>query len=156
MRPNYLVIAAAGAALAGCTTTPRDDSDAMARALVGEWVYERNDDGCASTTLEEYRADGRYTSTVESCDIVSDGFGIFDYGWYIANEHLCFVEIEEQYKDTVKRPKYYREKYLDAVKRGYTDDHCFWRVGKITARTITMIPRDPERKPFTMRRESWD
>jgi hypothetical protein len=56
----------------------------------------------------------------------------------------------------VKRPKYYREKYLEAVKRGYSDDYCGWRVSKVTARTITLVPRDPERKPFTMRRESWD
>ena len=59
----------AGAALlAGCTATPRDDSDAVRRALVGKWVYERNDDGCESTTYTVYRADGRLTSTVESCD----------------------------------------------------------------------------------------
>jgi len=155
MRPNYWFFVAAAAALAGCATTPRDDSDAMARALVGKWVYERNDDGCASTTYEEYRADGRLTSTIDSCDIISDGFGIFIYGWYIADEHLCLVEIEEQFKDEVKRPKYYREKYLEAVKRGYSDTSCHWRVDKVTARTITMVPRDPD-KPFTMRRRGWD
>ena len=156
MRLNPLLAMAGAALLAGCTATPRDDSDAVRRALVGKWVYERNDDGCESTTYTVYRADGRLTSTVESCDWVSDGFGNFDYGWYVANEHLCFVEIEEQFKDKVKRPKYYREKYLEVVKRGYSDDNCYWRVAKITARTITVVPRDPELKPFTMKRGSWD
>src|SRR5688572_10477550 len=101
-----------GAALAicaaGCQSAPPYDNQAIARTLVGQWTYEQNEDGCRHTYLEAYRVDGTLTATAESCDITSDGFGNFRYGWYVAKGHICFVDIREQYEDNVKRPNYYR------------------------------------------------
>jgi len=141
--------------VAGCQNSPADQNASIARTLVGQWVSERGDAECRHTALEAFRADGTMTSTDERCDFISDGFGNFDYGWYVAEGHLCLVDIPEQFSDRVKRPAYYRERFLELVKRGFVEDACFYRVDGWTRNEIRIVPRDPELRPFTMKRKRW-
>jgi len=150
-----LVITAPVALIAACQSSPPEDSQYIARALVGQWVYESNDHDCRYVYYEAFRSDGTMTSTSSGCDMTSDGFGIFDYGWYVAEGHVCMVHIEEQHKDEKKRPVFYREKFLERVKLGFVESSCRWRVEKVTPTTISIVPRDPALKPFTMKREHW-
>lgn len=142
-------------ACVACETTRGHDDADLQRQMVGQWQYDRDEDGCAMHAYVAYRGDGTLTATYESCDMISDGFGRFTYGWYVADGHLCFVEIEEQYKDQVKRPKQYRKAFIEKAKRGFVEEDCPWRVGRMTAKTMEILPRHPESKPFKMRRENW-
>ena len=46
-------------------------------------------------------------------------------------------------------------KFLELVKLGFVESSCRWRVEKVTPTTISIVPRDPDLKPFTMKREHW-
>jgi hypothetical protein len=152
--PRVVLIVCAGA-LSACAHAPPDQSQAIARALVGQWEHQTGDAECPGTSSEAYRANGTYTATSTSCDLTSDGFGIFRYGWYVARQHVCYVGVEEQYKDEVKRPKLYREMYLAAVKEGFVEDRCVLRVLRVTTNAIEMVATGADSKPFTMRRKRW-
>jgi hypothetical protein len=155
MKSQRLVWLVLALYLQGCESAPPFRNEAIARALVGQWVYDRSEPDCQRTSYDAFRTDGTMTSTDESCDIISDGFGIFDYGWYVADGHVCFVDVEEQRTDSVKRPAHYREKFHELVKRGFVEESCIWKVVRMTPATISIVPRNPESPPFTMKRESW-
>jgi hypothetical protein len=140
-------------ALCACASTPRDRSADFARALVGQWEYDHDDPECPGHSYEAYRSNGTYTVTSDGCDLTSDGFGIFRYGWYVAREHLCSVHVEEQYSDTVKRPRLYREKFLAMAKEGFVEARCFEKIVGITPRTITL--QKPDGRTVTMKRSAW-
>ncbi len=139
--------------LSSCASTPRDRSPDFARALVGQWEYDHNDPECPGHSSEAYRANGTYTSTSSNCDLQSDGFGRFRYGWYVAREHICMVDIEEQESGRVKRPRLYRAQFLSLVKEGFVEDRCFEKIVGMTPRTITL--QKPDGRVVTMKRSRW-
>jgi hypothetical protein len=107
---------------AACHTTPRDDSDAIARALVGEWQYDYGGEVCPGNAIVGYRANGTVTTTFGDCRLDSDGFGRYVYGWYVVDETLCVFELEEEFDDIAKgvsRPKLYRQLYQAKVREGF-------------------------------------
>jgi hypothetical protein len=140
-------------ALAACQSAPRDRSEYFARMLVGQWEYESGPPDCRGFTSEAYRADGTFTHTSSDCDIVSDGFGRYRYGWYVAREHLCLVHIEAQQSDQVKRPAFYRARFLEMVAEGFVADRCHGKIQKVTPRTITL--QEPTGEVVVMQRSRW-
>jgi hypothetical protein len=144
--------AALAAALASCATTPRDRSADFARALVGQWEYEHDDPECPGHSSEAYRANGTYTATSSNCHLESDSFH-FHYGWYVAREHLCIVNIEEQHSDLVKRPRFYRDRFLALSRNGFVEDRCHEKFQSVSARTITLTDRNG--RTTTMKRRRW-
>lgn len=155
MKPPCILVIALAVSLAACATTPRDDSAYLTRILVGSWVEEDDDPECPSTALYKFRDDGKYTVTHESCDLISDGFGRFHFGWYIAKNHLCLVDVEEEFADEVKRPGLYRERFREQLRRGFVEEHCSTRIEDVTARTVRLVPRSPDARPTLMRRQRW-
>lgn len=104
-----------------------------------------------------FRSDGTYTQTSESCGLVDDGFGYFYYGWYVANEHICFVAIEEQIKDEEPRLSEYKKIFREARSEGYVEKRCRWKVERIERNKISITETylDGETNAFTMERRRW-
>ena len=137
-----------------CQTTLPDDSDAIARALVGLWQYDYGEEDCPGNAIMGFRADGKVTSTSGDCQLDSDGFGEYTYGWYVADGAICTFEIEEEFADRAagrSRPKLYRRLYLAKVKEGFVGERCDWKVLKFSRREIVFDPGG-ERPLITMKR----
>jgi hypothetical protein len=140
------------AALAGCASASRDRSNDIARLLVGKWTYDDSDPDCRSIAYQEYSANGTYSETSENCGLVSDGFGHFHFGWYVAENHVCFVNVEEEFSDQVKRPAFYRERFQEMVKSGFVAERCPWFVESVTPRTMTVQVRGESPRTVTLKR----
>jgi hypothetical protein len=151
----YPMLAPLALTLSACSTAPRDDSAYLTRLLVGSWIAEDDDPDCPGRALYKFRSDGKYTVTHESCDIVSDGFGIFRYGWYISKNHLCFVHLDESASAQVQRPRHFRARYLDRVRLGFVEEQCQWRVEQVTARAVRLVPPQSELRPSLLQRARW-
>ena len=152
-RASFYPVFTLALACAGCETTPRDDSDAIARTLVGMWEYDFGGEQCPGNALLGLRADGKLTSTFGDCEMDSDGFGRYVYGWYVVNETVCFFELEEEFDDLAKgesRPKLYRRLYLEKVREAFVAERCGWKVVRFSRKEIVIDP-EGEAPPLTMR-----
>jgi hypothetical protein len=144
--------------LVSCTTMPQDRSASISRALVGQWEWERPSliGDCSYLENIAFRANGTLTSTSESCDFADDGFGLFSYGWYVANETICFTEDSRQYEDEIKRNAEYKLHFMSQVKEGYVAERCHWKVKRITTKSIDIeIDSTDNQENFTMFRRRW-
>ncbi len=129
-----------------------ENAQVISRILVGEWEWETNNNGCHSFENMAFRGDGTLTSTSESCDMASDGFGLFSYGWYVANEYICFTDDERQHHDEKPRKSEYRKLFLAQVKEGYVKERCNWKVKRYSKKTIEI---EVNNESFTMVRSGW-
>lgn len=100
----------------------------ISQILVGNWKYVTGPANCKNYTDIGFRQNGKYTRTSESCDFVDDGFGIYSYGWYIANGYICFVSSSEHLKH--------------AKTFGYAKEHCYWEVKSFNSSEITIHEHD--------------
>jgi hypothetical protein len=143
--------------LSGCTTTTKDNSKRLEKYFVGEWEWEQGRADCKEYVSMAFRGNGTHTRTSSSCDIEDDGFGIFTYGWFVANNHLCFVHIEEQYKDEKPRKDLYKKLFLEQVDKGFNKAICYWKIEQIERNRITITYIIDENNPveFTMIRKRW-
>lgn len=129
-----------------------ENAQKISRILVGEWEWETNNNGCYSLESMAFRSNGTLTSTSESCDMYSDGFGLFSYGWYVANEYICFTHDERQFHDEKPRRAEYRKVFLARVKEGYVDERCSWKIKRYSKKEIEI---EVDGKSFKMIRHRW-
>lgn len=143
--------------ISSCTLAPRDNSRTISRMLVGQWEWEEGPEDCRALVNMAFRGNGTYTRTSESCGLADDGFGMFDYGWYVASGHVCFVSIEEQWEDEKPRRKLYGQIFNEALKAGYSKEKCPWRIEKASYNKITVVEEYEGYEPttFTMERKRW-
>jgi hypothetical protein len=143
--------------LCGCTTATKNTSSKLAHLFIGQWEWEEGPKECSSLVNMAFRRDGTYTRTSESCDFADDGFGNFYYGWFVANEHLCFVSIEEQFKDEGPRKKLYKELFHNKIQEGFKEENCSWKIEIANKNKITITEKynDSESTTFTMVRKKW-
>lgn len=143
--------------IVGCASTSRDNSKQLEGLIVGQWEWEEGPAECTNLINMAFKSNGTYTRTSESCDFADDGFGNFYYGWYIANNHICFVSIEEQFKDEIPRTELYKELYRDEKKKGFDQAKCTWRIEKIESSKITISESNHEDRStsFTMVKRRW-
>ena len=150
---SLLLLTALGAA--ACAPVPRDESAAIARVLVGRWQYEYGDPDCRGFAQDGFRSNGTFTTTSSDCNLIDDGFGNYHYGWYVAREHLCYVEVAEEMEDKSrgreKRRALYRARFLAMVKEGFVEDRCGQRV--IEARTSRVVLETRSGERITMKRD---
>lgn len=141
----------------GCAPTPRDNSKQIESRIVGQWEWEEGPVECTNSVSIAFKSSGTYTRTSENCDFADDGFGNFYYGWYVANNHICFVSIEEQFKDESQRAELYKELYRDEKNKGFDQAKCTWRIEKMESSKITIIETDHQKQStsFIMVRRSW-
>lgn len=129
-----------------------ENSQKISRILVGEWEWETNNNGCHSSESMAFRSNGTLTSTSESCTTDSDGFGLFSYGWYVADEYICFTHDERQYQEKKQRRAEYRKLFLAQVKEGYVKERCNWKVKSYSNKEIKI---EVNGESFTMVRNRW-
>lgn len=144
--------------LAACATTHQDRSASISRALVGqwEWVSHQPERDCSYLENMAFRSNGTLTRTSDGCGFSSDGFGIFSYGWYVANEYLCFTDDERQYTDEVPRNSEYKSHFMEQVNERYVKERCYWKIKRISRRKIEVeIDRDGYQEAFVMHRRRW-
>lgn len=143
--------------VAGCASAPSDNSKQLESRIVGQWEWEEGPADCTNLINMAFKSNGTYTLTSESCDFADDGFGNFYYGWYVANNHICFVSIEQQFKDENKRPDLYRKLYRDERNKGFDQANCTWKIQKIESSKITIIETDhkEQSKSFIMIKRRW-
>lgn len=141
----------------GCTSTPRDNSRYLESRIVGQWEWEEGPEECTNLISMAFKSNGTYTRTSESCDFADDGFGNFYYGWYVANNHICFVSIEQQFRGENKRPDLYKKLYRDERNKGFDKAKCTWKIQKIESSKITIIETDhkEQSKSFIMIKRRW-
>lgn len=141
----------------GCTATPKNTSNKLAQVIVGQWEWEEGPIECTSLVNMAFRGDGTYTRTSESCDFADDGFGNFYYGWYVANEHLCFASIEEQFNDERPRKKLYKQLFTNKKQEGFSERNCSWKIEVANKNEITITEKYSENESitFTMVRKKW-
>jgi len=128
-----------------------DNTQTISNILVGDWEWETDNNGCSSLESMVFRANGTFTSTSESCDLTSDGFGLLSYGWYIANDYVCFTHDERQQYDKKPRKSEYKKLFLAKVKEGYVKERCNWRVKHYSRKEIEI---EIGAKSFTMIRSN--
>jgi hypothetical protein len=80
-----------------------------------------------------------------------DGFDLH-YGWYVARNHVCFVHVEEEFSDEVKRPAFYRERFQEMVESGFVAERCPWFVESVTPRTMTIQVRGESPETLMLQR----
>jgi hypothetical protein len=143
-----------GVFCAGCQVAPHDDSTAIARRLVGMWEYDYGGEQCPGNAILGLRANGTLTSTFGDCEMDSDGFGRYVYGWYVVDDRVCFIELDEEFDDLAKgaspRPALYRRLYEALVREGFVEGRCDWKVLRSSGKEIVIDP-DGEAPPHTMR-----
>lgn len=155
MRTKFLLIAICLSA--GCVSTPRDNSRQMEQIIVGQWEWEVGPEHCASLVNMAFKRNGTYTRTTESCSFADDGFGIFHYGWYVANEHLCFVSISEQFENGNPGDSVYKTLFAKRKQEGYSIENCHWKMQRATRSRVTITVKHDEGSAttFTMIRRRW-
>lgn len=90
--------------------------------LIGTWDYETGPESCIEYGWMSFKKNGKYSRTSDDCQIADDSFGEHYYGWYVANQHICFVETK---------------KHLGHAKKfGFVKDHCKWKVVEFTNEKI--------------------
>jgi len=124
---------------------------------VGQWEWEEGPENCRNLVNVAFRSDGTYTRTSESCNFADDGFGNFYYGWYVVNERICFVRIDEQFEDENFRSHLYKSLFLEQKKRGFIKESCTWKIenAKKTKVVIKEQHAEGETVEFTMVRRRW-
>lgn len=137
--------------LASCANVSPERSQSASRVLVGEWRWMQGPDDCPISMTIAFRSDGTYSRSSESCDLASDSF-TFDYGWYVAKSHLCFVHVpdEEGGKRTPRGTQ--RRRFLSMFKEGYVAERCEWRLKNISKDAIEIVTNDNPAVEFTMTR----
>jgi hypothetical protein len=143
--------------LIGCASTPYDNSRSIFRKIVGQWEWEEGPNDCKNLVNMAFRSNGTYTQTSESCDFADDGFGNFYYGWYVANNHICFAEVEEQFDDEKRRLDLYKNRYKTVLAEGYVKDRCPWKIERIEKNKIFIVEQldSGETNSFFMVRQRW-
>ena len=141
----------------GCISTPGDNIRHLESLVVGQWEWQEGQENCANLISMAFKSNGTYTRTSESCDSADDGFGNFYYGWYVANNHICFWSIDEQFKDENKRPALYKKLYKDEKLKGFNPARCAWKIQKIERSKITIVETDHQQQPrqFVMIKRRW-
>lgn len=141
----------------GCTSTTKNTDNKIASVVVGQWEWKEGPKECTNLVNMAFRRDGTYTLTSESCDFADDGFGNFYYGWYVANEHLCFVSIEEQFAEEGSRKKLSKQLFANKKKEGFNEDNCSWKIEHVNKKEITISKKhnNNELIKFTMVRKKW-
>ena len=129
-----------------------DSAKEISRILVGEWEWETNNNNCHSLHNMAFRSNGTLTSTSESCEMASDGFGLFTYGWYVANDYICFTNDERQYHNNKPRKAEDKKLFLAQVKEGYVEERCTWKVKSYSKKEIEI---EVLKESFTMVRNRW-
>jgi len=152
MKNTKYLISIVLAVFLNCESSASDSSQKISRILVGEWEWETNYNNCHSLENMAFRSNGTLTSTSESCEIDSDGFGLFSYGWYVANDHICFTHDERQYHDENPRKSEYKKLFLEQLKEGYVQERCNWKVKRYSKKEIEI---EVQNKSFTMVRHRW-
>lgn len=154
---KIVIVLILGCLFLGCASTPRDNSRQIESRIVGQWEWEEGPAECTNLVSMAFKSNGTYTLTSESCNFADDGFGNFYYGWYVANNHICFVSIEEQFKDEKPRVALYKKLYREERKKGFDPAKCTWRISKIESSKITIIETDDKAQPtsFAMVRRRW-
>lgn len=143
--------------IVGCASTPHDNSKQLESRIVGQWEWEEGPAECTNLINVAFKGNGTYTRTSESCDFADDGFGNFYYGWYVANNHICFISIEEQFNDEGRRKELYKELYRYEKKKGFDQEKCPWRIERIESSKISIIETDhkDQSTSFIMVRRRW-
>ena len=141
----------------GCASTPRDNSRQLERHIVGQWEWTEGTAECTNLINIAFKSNGTYTLTSESCDFADDGFGNFYYGWYVANNHICFISIEGRFKDENQKKERYKELYLDEKKKGFDQAKCTWRIERVESSKITILKTDLQGQStsFIMVKRNW-
>lgn len=136
---------------------PRDNSSQLAKIIVGQWEWKEGPENCRSLVNMAFKSDGTYTRTSESCDFADDGFGNFYYGWYVVNEHICFLHIDEQFEDEKPRSSLYKSLFIEQKKKGFVKESCPWKIenAQKTKVVVTEQYSDVDSSKFTMVRKSW-
>lgn len=143
--------------IASCTSVPRDNSRQLGATIVGQWEWKEGPENCMNFVNMAFRSDGTYTRTSESCNFADDGFANFYYGWYVADEHICFVQIDEQFEEENPRTNFYKKLFLEQKKNGFVKETCTWKIedAKKDRIVITIKFTEDEIVRFTMVRKRW-
>ncbi len=100
----------------GCThpVVVSDKDSEITNILVGSWFYSIKSEVCPESGGISFKRNGEYSRSSENCHLADDSFGFHYYGWYVANEHICFVSTKEH--------------LIHARTFGFAEDHCRWKI----------------------------
>lgn len=75
----------------------------------------------------------------------------------MANEHVCFVSVEEQWEDERPRRNLYKKIYNEVREAGYSKEKCLWKNEKVRGNKITVTKQYENYEPtrFVMERKRW-
>ena len=116
----------------------REDK-ALEKKLIGAWEWEKTHEGCKENGFIAFKSNGTYTSTTANCLIDDDGFGMFQYGWYVVDGHICLAFDERQAEEIQPKRSELKEFLRQKKLEGYNKQDCIWKVSNYTAKTITVI-----------------
>lgn len=132
----------------------------IAKALLGAWEWSKTYNDCTEDGAVAFKSNGTYTITTEDCSMADDGFGYFHYGWFVANNYICFVYDERQ-SGEVKPTKKELELFLKNKRReGFNKENCHWEVLSYTSKYITLKnswggKAKSVEEIFTLKKSSW-
>lgn len=88
--------------------------------------------------------------------MADDGFGIFQYGWFVANNYICFVYDERQLLEIAPSSKELKAFLKSKKDEGFNKDYCGWEVVKYSSGSVVVrYARDREggvEKFFTLKK----
>ncbi len=93
-----------------------DKDKEITELLVGSWFYSIKTEACPESGGISFKRNGKYSRSSENCHLADDSFGFHYYGWYVADEHICFVNSKEH--------------LIHAKSFGFVKDHCKWKIDK--------------------------
>lgn len=91
-----------------------DKDKEISKLLFGSWFYSIESEVCPESGWISFKVNGKYSRSSEDCHLADDSFDFHYYGWYVANEHICFVNSKEH--------------LLHARAFGFVEDHCQWKI----------------------------
>lgn len=126
--------------LAGCSSIkPEKKSDEkISKVLLGDWTWISTFNGCPEYGDVAFRSNGTYTMTTEDCLMADDGFGIFQYGWFVANNYICFVYDERQLLEIAPSSKELKAFLKSKKDEGFNKDYCGWEVVKYSSGSVVV------------------
>lgn len=130
-------------------------SNYLQQILPGQWAWEEGPSECINHANMAFRRDGSYTYTSESCDFADDGFGLFYYGWYLVDNYLCFVVLEEQFTEQPPAHSTIRKKYLKAKRAGFVPSRCSWEIIQAERDQLSIRQLGDQEQRLILRRKKW-
>ncbi len=102
----------------------REKDKVITNQMLGSWFYSISSDVCPESGWISFKRSGKYSRSSENCQIADDSFGNHYYGWYVANEHICFVDTKDH--------------LIHAKVFGFTTDHCKWKIVEYSEKEVVV------------------